>query len=439
MDPLLSALILIIVLFGLLAAGVWVAISLLAVGLFGLFVFGDVSISVIGARMATTSWGASATWTLTALPLFIWMGEILFRTRLSQDLFRGLTPWLAYLPGRLIHVNVVGSAVFAAVSGSSAATAATIGKMSLPELRERGYDEQLSIGSLAGSATLGFLIPPSIIFIVYGISAEVSIARLFIAGVLPGALLVILFMGYVMLRASFRKEEIPEESVTKLPFVEKLRISMNLIPVILLISGVLGSLYVGIATPTEAAVLGVIGALLLSLFSGSLSKKTFADSLMGATRTSCMIGFILAGAAFLTVMMGFTGIPILLAEWIQSLALSKFGLLAVLTIFFIVLGCFLDGISVVVLTTSVILPMVTQANIDLLWFGVYVVVVVEMSQITPPVGFNLFVLQGLTGKNIFFVARAALPFFLLLLIAILLIVIFPEIVLWLPHKMTAKI
>ncbi len=437
MDPLIAALILIIVLFALLATGLWVAISLLSVGIIGLLLFGDASLAQIGARLATTSWGASASWTLTALPLFIWMGEILFRTRLSEDLFKGLSPWLASLPGRLIHVNVVGSAVFAAVSGSSAATAATIGKMSLPELKKRGYNERLSVGSLAGSATLGLLIPPSIMFIVYGVSAEVSIARLFIAGILPGILLVILFMGYISIWSYFHPQEIPHE-VTKLSFKEKLRISGGLIPVLLLIFGVLGSLYIGLATPTEAAALGVFGALLLSFFSGSLTKQTFSESLMGATRTSCMIGFILTGAAFLSVMMGFTLIPSLLAEWIQNFGLSPYGLIAALTLFFIVLGCFLDGISVIVLTTSVILPMVIQADINLLWFGVYVVIVVEMSQITPPVGFNLFVLQGLTGHNIFYLARAALPFFLLLLMAIFLIVIFPEIVTWLPQNMIAR-
>jgi len=437
MDPLISALILIIMLFALLAAGIWVAVALLLVSVTGLVVFADMSFHSIGSIMATSSWGASATWTLTALPLFIWMGEILFRTRLSEDLFRGLSPWLAALPGKLIHVNVVGSAVFAAVSGSSAATAATVGKMSLPELNKRGYNESLSVGSLAGSATLGLLIPPSIMFIVYGISAEVSIARLFIAGILPGILLIILFMGFVMIWAYLHPDYIPKED-TKLSFMQKLRLSSGLIPVLLLITAVLGSLYLGIATPTEAAALGVVGALLLSLATGSLSWKTFVDSLMGATRTSCMIGFILAGAAFLTVMMGFTGIPLLLAEWIQSLELSHYALLAVLTLFFIVLGCFLDGISVIVLTTSVILPMVDRAGIDLLWFGVYVVIVVEMSQITPPVGFNLFVLQGLTGRNIFYLARAALPFFLLLLTAILLITIYPQIVTWLPQHMTAN-
>lgn len=444
METILPAIILILILFALLAFGLWVAIALLVVSLVGLLLFPSVSMEWLnllghqGSKMATTSWSASSAPGLTALPLFIWMGEVLFRTRLSQDLFRGLAPWLTHLPGRLLHVNIIGSAVFAAVSGSSAATAATIGKMSLPELRQRGYHELLSIGSLAGSATLGLLIPPSIMFIVYGVSAEVSIARLFIAGILPGILLVILFMGYVMIWAYLHPETTPEEPSSTMTWREKLRISSGLIPVILLIIAVLGSLYVGFATPMEAAALGVLGALLLSFFSGSLSWQTFIESLLGATRTSCMIGFILVGAASLTIMMGFTHIPSDLAKWIETLQLSQYTLLAVLTIFFIVLGFFLDGISVVVLTTSVILPMVDRAGIPLLWFGVYLVIVVEMSQITPPVGFNLFVLQGLTGRDIFFIAKSALPFFILLLVAVLLITLFPEIVTWLPTQMMAK-
>jgi len=435
MDPVVASVILIIILFALLASGVWVALALSMVGYFGLLLFTDVP---IGSIMATSSWGATASWMLTALPLFIWMGEILFRTRLSEELFRGLAPWLTFLPGRLVHTNVIGSAIFAAVSGSSAATAATIGKMTLPELKRRGYDQSISVGSLAGAATLGLLIPPSIIFIVYGISAEVSIARLFMAGVFPGIMLVILFMSYIVIWAYFHPSAIPQETNEYATFAQKIEASRGLIPIMVLIGSVLGSLYIGIATAIEAAALGVLGALILSWFSGTLSWRTFSDSLLGAVRTACMIGFILVGAAFLTMTMGFTHIPAALAEWINSLNLSTYALLAVLTVFFGVLGCFLDGISIVVLTTSVILPMVKQAGIDLIWFGVYLVIVVEMAQITPPVGFNLFVIQGLTGHNIFYIARAALPFFIILLLAILILIAFPEIATWLPNQMTTR-
>ncbi len=432
MDPLIITLILTLCLFGLLAAGLWVAATLFVVAFVGLLLNGTDNIGII---MATTTWGASSSWTLAALPLFIWMGEILFRTRLSEDLFKGLAPWLNHLPGRLLHVNILGCGIFAAVSGSSAATAATIGRMTAPELKRRGYDDRMALGTLAGSGTLGLLIPPSIILIVYGVSAEVSIARLFIAGALPGLMLMLLFMGYTIVWALLHKENMPAAD-PHVSFREKVRASMGLFPVIGLILFVLGSIYGGLATAIEAAVFGVFGALVLSLLSGSLSRETFIASLMGATRTSCMIAFILAGAAFLTVAMGFTGIPRALAEYIATLGLSPLGLIVVLTIFFALLGCFLDGISVVVLTTSVVLPMVELAGIDLLWFGIYLVLVVEMSQITPPVGFNLFVLQALTGKNILLITRYALPFFLLLMVAVVLVTTFPGIVTWLPEQMT---
>jgi C4-dicarboxylate transporter DctM subunit len=431
MPEITLTIILLLLLFFLLGSGVWVAFSLIAVGIAALAIFSE---APIGEVMATTVWGASNGWALAALPLFIWMGEILFRSRLSEDMFTGLSPWLTHLPGRLLHVNILGCGIFAAVSGSSAATAATIGKMSIPELARRGYPESMMLGTLAGSATLGLLIPPSIILIVYGVATEQSIARLFIAGVLPGCMLVTLFIGYVIVWSIFHKDQIPagEEHFT---LAEKLNASKSLIPVLLLILGVIGSIYSGIASPTDAAAVGVVLALVLSWYTGSLTKKNFLESLMGATKTSSMIAFILAGAAFLTVAMGFTGIPKVLATWIGSMNLSPYALLGALTLFFIVMGCFLDGISVVVLTTSVIMPMVDQAGIDPLWFGIFVVIVVEMAQITPPVGFNLFVIQGLTGVDILKVALAALPFFLLLLLGLGLIVIFPQIVTLLPNLM----
>ncbi len=416
-------------LLALLASGVWVAFSLIIVAIAGMAIF---SAAPIGQVMATIMWGASHSWALAALPMFIWMGEILLRSRMSEDMFSGLAPWLGKLPGRLLHVNVLGCAIFAAVSGSSAATAATIGKMSLPELNKRGYPESLVLGTLAGSATLGLLIPPSIILIVYGVATEQSIAQLFIAGVLPGLMLVGLFGGYVMVRALMLGDKIPKEPDT-LTFMQKVKASRRLVPVILLIVGVIGSIYAGIASPTDAAAMGVTLSLLLAWRTGSLTKKMFMQSLMGATITSSMIAFILVAAAFLTTSMGFSGIPRNLAAWIGAFELSPFALLAALTVFFIVLGCFLDGISVVVLTTSIILPMIEAAGIDPLWFGIYLVIVVEMSQITPPVGFNLFVIQGLTGKNILSIAAAAFPFFLLLLLAVGLITVFPQIVMYLPE------
>jgi tripartite ATP-independent transporter DctM subunit len=427
------AAILIVTLLVLLALGVWVAPALIAVGLVGML-FAD---APGGAILATTSWAASASWTMTALPLFIWMGEILFRTRLSDDMFAGLAPWVERLPGRLLHVNVFGCGIFAAVSGSSAATAATIGRISLPELKSRGYPESLSLGSLAGSGTLGLLIPPSIIMIVYGVAAQVSVARMFIAGVLPGLMLVTLFSGYIVVWSLLNKDRIPAAGATT-AFGAKLWGTRRLLPVVLLIGAVIGSIYAGFATATEAAAVGVLGALVIAATSGMLSRRTLVDSLLGAVRTSTMIFFILLGAAFLTSSMSFTGLPAALATWIADANMPAWALIGALMVLFIVLGCFLDGISIVLLTTSVILPAVQAAGIDLIWFGIFIVLVVEMAQITPPVGFNLFVVQNLTGKDIFTVAKAALPFFLLMVIAVVMVTVFPQIALALPQAMTMR-
>jgi C4-dicarboxylate transporter DctM subunit len=415
----------------LLACGVWVAVSLSLVGLAGLVFFSN---SPSGLIIASTFWGHSHSWALTALPLFILMGEILLRSRMSDDMFTGLVPWLARAPGRLLHVNIFGCAIFAAVSGSSAATAATIGRMSVPELTKRGYPESLILGTLAGSATLGLLIPPSIILIVYGVATEQSIARLFVAGILPGLMLISLFAGYVAVRAWMNPNLIPPIEET-FSFKQKIVASRRLVPVALLIGGVIGAIYGGLASPTDAAALGVVLATILAWASGSFSWALFGQAVMSATRTSCMIALILLGAAFLSVSMGFTGLPRNLAAWISDMDLSVTALLLALTLFFIVLGCFLDGISVIVLTTSIIMPMVTAVGIDPLWFGIYLVIVVEMSQITPPVGFNLFVIQGLTGIDILRIAKAAFPFFLLLLLGVVLITIFPQIVTVLPNMM----
>lgn len=422
---------LVILLFVLLGSGVWIGLSLIGVAWIGMELF---TLRPVGDAMAVTIWGGSSSWTLTALPLFIWMGEILFRTRLSQDLFKGLAPWLEWLPGRLLHTNIIGCTIFAAVSGSSAATCATIGKMTLPELKKRGYPEDITIGTLAGAGTLGLLIPPSIIMIVYGVTANVSIAKLFIAGVIPGVLLAGLFMGYIIVWALLNPGKIPP-ATQKLDFLEKLYESRSLIPVVTLIMLVLGSIYVGIATATEAAAIGVVGSLAISMAQGAMSWKTFWESLMGATRLYCMIALILAGAGFLTLAMGYIGLPRQLAEWIGGLGLTPFVLILALMVFYIILGCFLDGISMVVLTMGVILPSIEKAGIDLIWFGIFIVLVVEMAQITPPVGFNLFILQGMTGRQITWLGRQALPMFFLIVFAVILIYVFPGIITWLPMQM----
>ena len=418
-----------------LGSGIWVALSMIGVSAIGMMLFTS---RPVGDAMATTIWGTSSSWTLTALPLFVWMGEILFRTKLSENLFKGLSPWMQKLPGGLIHVNVVGCALFAAISGSSAATVATVGKMSIPELRKRRYPEKILLGSLAGSGTLGLLIPPSIILIIYGVAVQESIAKLFIAGIIPGIMIALIFMSYIIIWSLINKDQMPK-IFEKYSFFEKIKRSTQLLPVILLISGVIGSIYTGVATATEAASLGVVGSLILSYFQKSLTLETFKSSLLGATKTSCMIAFILAGSTFLSLAMGFTGLPRNLAVWIQNMDLSPYVLIFVLMIFYIILGMFLDGISAVVLTMAVIEPMIRQAGFDMIWFGIFLVIVVEMARITPPVGFNLFVLQGMANKDMGYIARSAFPLFLLMVLAVMLVVIFPEIALWMPEQMVQNL
>ncbi|MCA8909970.1 MAG: TRAP transporter large permease subunit [Rhodospirillaceae bacterium] len=414
-------------LFFFLGSGVWVGASLLFTAVVGVFLFTS---RPIGDSMATIVWSGQSSWTLTALPLFIWMGEILYRTRLSETLFRGLAPLLRPLPGGLLHVNIGASAIFAAISGSSAATVATVGKMSIPELRKRQFPERKIIGTLAGAGTLGLLIPPSISMIIYGVTVNESIARLFMAATLPGLCLAVCFMAYVavwgLLNRGVGTRETADDAVNVW------RALLDLVPVLTLIAAVIGSIYTGVATATEAAALGVLGSLVLSAAQRSLTLSSFRESVLGSVRTTAMIMFILMGSTFLSLAMGFTGIPRALAEGIGAWNLSPLALIAMLTVFYILLGCFLDGISSIVLTMAVIEPLVRAAGFDMLWFGVYLMIVVEMAQITPPIGFNLFVLQGMTGRDIGFIAASAFPMFLIMCAFIVLLVLFPGMATWLP-------
>ncbi len=431
MNEILASAILLGVLFAMLAGGIWVGLTLAGVAWFGMTFF---TARAGGDAMAVTVWGSASSWTLTALPLFVWMGEILYRTNLSASMFRGLAPWVNKLPGRLLHANVAGCTIFAAVSGSSAATCVTVGKMNLPELARRGYPEKQIIGTLGGPATLGLLIPPSIILIIYGVSAELSIAKLFMAGVLPGLLLAAMFSGWIMVWALLHPAQVPKADA-ELSFMQKIAEARHLIPVVLLIAAVIASMYTGVATATEAAAIGVVGALLLAAWQRVLTWQNFRDALLGATRLYCMIALILAGAAFLTLAMGYIGLPRQLAGFVGSLQLSPAMLIIVLGIFYIVLGCFLDGISTIVLTMSVVLPIILEAGIDPLWFGIFLVITVETAQITPPVGFNLFVLQGMTGKQITFIALACLPYFFLMMAMLVILWYFPGLATMLPGKM----
>ena len=414
----------------LLAGGVWIALALMATGYVGMqFIGGGIP---SGPVLATTIWGNSNSWTLAALPLFIWMGEILYRTKLSEEMFRGLAPWLNRVPGRLMHVNVLACGIFGSVSGSSAATCATVAKIALPELKKRGYDEMISLGSLAGAGTLGILIPPSITMVVYAVAANVSIIQIFLAGFLPGLLVMVLYSGYIAGWSLLNPHKQPPPE-PKMTLREKFHESRQLIPLGLLIILVFLSLMLGWATATECAAWGVLGSLAIAWWHNALTWASFRDSVMGTVRVNCMIMLILAGASYMSTSMAYTGIPAALAAWVDSFHLSPYALIAALTVMYIVLGTALDGISMIVLTTTIVIPMIKQAGFDPVWFGIFVVLVVEMAEVSPPVGFNLFVLQTMSGKDSNTVARAALPFFFLLVVAVAIITVFPDIVMVLPR------
>ena len=434
MEMLTFALLLLILLCVLLGTGLWIPMSLAVVGYIAMMAVHPQP----GLFLASSMWESTGSWTLAALPMFVWMGEILFRTKLSEELFNGLSPWVRWLPGRLLHVNILACGIFGSVSGSSAATCATVSKIALPELRRRGYDEGVAIGSLATAGTLGIMIPPSIIMVVYAVAAEVSIVRVFIAGMIPGILVMVLFSAYIAIWAVLNPDKQPAKEPA-LSFREKMRASAQLIPCAILIIAVIGTMFIGWATATEAAGFGVLGSLILAAVTRTLTWQSFKESLMGATRLSCMIMFILAGAAFLTKGMALTGIPSALASGVEALNLGPFGIIAILTVVYLILGTALDGVSMIVLTTSIVVPMVQAAGFDLVWFGIFIVLLVEIAEITPPLGFNLFVMQTMTGKEQTEVAWASLPFFLMLVLTVVLITLFPvTLVTGLPEWLLAR-
>jgi len=434
MDVLLIGGLLLAVMMVLLSGGVWIAMTLAICGWVGQAFF---TTTEPGKNLFSAFWESNASWELAALPLFIWMGEILFRTKLSEEMFEGLRPWLNRIPGRLTHTTILGCGIFGSVSGSSAATCATIAKVALPELKRRGYDENIVLGSLATAGTLGILIPPSITMVVYAVAADASIIRIFLAGFIPSAVLMALFMGYIAWWSIRHPDKVPAADPPS-TWAEKFKKSGNLIPCTVLIVFIVWVLVAGYATATECAAYGVAGSLAIAAYGRALTWQNFCEGLMGATRTSCMIMFILAGAAFLTKTMAFTGVPRELAEWVNGMNLSPYALIAALVVVYLILGTALDGISMIVLTSAVILPMIQKAGFDLIWFGIFIILLVEIAEVTPPVGFNLFVLQNMTGKDSNTIAKASIPFFLCLVVCIGIITVFPDIVTFLPDLVMGK-
>lgn len=429
MDMLFIALGVLALLFVVLGSGIWVFAGLAVVSFGSLVLFGDMSPQRVGSILSRILFRAGNSWELAAIPLFILMGELIFRSDISDRLFKGLEPWTRMIPGGILHTNVFGCAMFAAVSGSSSATTATIGKITTTELQKRGYDRQLSIGSLAGAGSLGLLIPPSIVMIVYGIQAEVSISKLFMAGILPGILIALLYSGYLMLRTWMSPELVPQDQSSDITKLQSVR---YLAPVLLLIFVVLGAIYTGIATPSEAAAVGVLATLILLVFERQLNIAMLKQALISTVQSSTMVCSIMVSAALLSTAMGYLHLPSELAKWIAEIDLTPVFLLCALALFYIVLGLFLDGISITVMSLPITLPIIEQAGFDPLWFGVFLVIMVELGQITPPVGFNLFVLQGLTGEKIGRIARASLPFFVLMCLAAAILCAVPQLALWLP-------
>jgi C4-dicarboxylate transporter, DctM subunit len=442
-DPLILSIVLIFIMFVFLLSSIWIGVSLILTGIVGMLIFENnlppvISIfDKIGDLLASSMYDSLNSWSLAALPIFILMGEILYKSSISTRLLNGLTPWLNFIPGKLLHVNVAACSLFAAISGSSSATTATVGKITLDELKKRGYSKSLAIGSLAGSGTLGFLIPPSLIMIIYGVLSNVSIGKLFMAGILPGLLLATLYSFYIMIVSSIDKSVVPEEDVkyTMNDYIHSLK---DLFPVFSLILVVLGSIYGGLATPTEAASLGVLGAVVLAIYFKSFTFDVMKNALLNTIKTSIMISFIIVGAGFLSQVVGFLGIARAISEFIGTLGLSPLMLILIIGVMYIILGMILDGISIVVMTLPIVLPIIVMAGFDPLWFGIFLVFMVELSQITPPVGFSLFVIQSISGEKIEYILKATLPFFLLMIVAVVLITFFPEIVQFLPQYMTAK-
>jgi len=430
-SPLITSIIIIFGLLGLLAAGVWIFAAMLVVSIVGLFVLNDYSFVRIGSMLTSVQWKTMTSFELAALPLFVWMGEILFRTRLSEQIFRGLAPWVNWLPGRLLHVVVLACGIFGSVSGSSTATCATISKIALPELKRRGYDEGITIGALCSGGTLGILIPPSIIMVLYAVAAEVSLVKLFIAGFLPGFLMMSLFSGYIVVWALFNPEKSPKGE-DQMTLRQMFSLLIELGPITALLVFVFGALFAGLITATECAAWGVLGAILIALHSGTLNWSSFRDSVQSTLRTSCMIAILIAAAGFMSTFMAIAGIPKAVAVAISDMQLSPFALIALLTVGYILLGIFLDGVSMILLTLPVVLPMVTGAGFDPLWFGIFLIIVIEMAELSPPVGFNLFVLQNMTGKDVFTIGWMSLPFFLMMVVTAAMITFWPEIVMVLP-------
>ncbi len=386
--------------------------------------------------LGLVSWGSTASFVLTAIPLFILMAELMQRSGLTMRVYRGLARMVSRIPGGLLQTNIIGCAVFASISGSSITTAASIGGVALPELQRRKYDPRLSAGSLAAGGTLGILIPPSLAMIIYSSFTETSVARLFMAGVMPGLLLTAMFSLYIAIIALVRPEVAPRvHEATVAGIRQWIPALLDVVPFALLIIAVLGSIYGGIATPTEAAALGCLSVLLLCLVFGNLSWRILSESLHNTVVVSGNIMFIVLAAYLFSYAISTAGVADDITAWVVGLNLSKLQFFVALLVLYTVLGCLVESVGMIVITVPLLFPILPQFGIDPIWFGIVLVVFIELGQISPPIGINLYVVQAMWNGKLSDVVMGTIPFHVLMLVLLLLLMIWPEIALWLPSRM----
>lgn len=425
MDPIIIGVLVLVGLVLIIMSGIWIAIGvgLLGVAVTYIFQTGEAITSYI-------PWVTANSFILTAIPLFIFMGEILLHSGASEMIYRGASKWFAWAPGGLLHSNIGSCAMFAAISGSSAATAATIGTVAIPSLRKRNYDDRMTLGSLAAGGTLGILIPPSITMIVYGAIGEVSVGQLFAGGIIPGIMFSVMFMIYIGIRAARNPTIAPKETAFSISGL--VQSFVDLWPIIILMGIILGGIFGGVFTPTEAAAIGAFTALLIALVLRQLTWQNLREALVSSVTTSCMMLFIIMGATMLGSVLALMGTAKALAAFLVSLVVPTKVIVLLIGAIYLVLGCVMEGLAIIVVTTPVILPAMIAIGVDPVWFGVLLVVLVELGLLTPPVGVNLFIIQGISGSTLGEVFRGTIPFFLIQIVGFLILVFIPEIVLWLP-------
>jgi tripartite ATP-independent transporter DctM subunit len=419
-----------LLLIGFLFLGLHVAVAMFLTALLGAALYlGPPLVAAFGTQL----WGAMEDYVLLSIPLYILLGEILVRSGSTDRLYRSLADWLNFLPGGLLHTNIGASAVFSAVSGSSVATAATISTVALPSFRKRRYDTRLVLGSIAAGASLGNLIPPGIALIVYGAMTNTSVGQLYAAAVVPGIVMTVLFMGTIILIALVRPDLVRQKEVAD-PLRERLKRLVDLLPPLVIFGIIMGSIYTGWATVTESAALAVVAALPIAAFYGRLNFRMLHDCFVATANLTAMSMLILAVAFYLNFVMGLLGVTPALGAFATSIGASPLELIIALTIFYLLLGIFFETLPMLVGTVPIVFPVIVAAGIDPVWFGVFIVLMCEISLISPPVGMTLYVIQAVRREGtIAEVFQGTVPFFIAMVVMTVLLIAFPEMALWLPR------